>query len=200
MNNNDGLRRLAALCSMAIAAGALAQGPSFDCGRVKSGGIEARVCGDADLAALDRRLAEVYAQAVAKAKQPAALKAEQRGWIKGRDDCWKNDDERACVDREYRRRIAELQARHRLVAAIGPISYVCDGDAANAVVAIYFETEPATLIAEYHGAQSLMYQQLSASGARYAGRNESLWEHQGEARITWGYQAPEMVCKKMPAS
>jgi len=29
----------------------------------------------------------------------------------------------------------------------------------------------------------------------YEGRNEMFWEHQGEARIVWGYQAPEMTCK-----
>ena len=41
-----------------------------------------------------------------------------------------------------------------------------------------------------------MYLQPSASGARYQGRNESLWEHQGEARITWGPRAPQMRCAK----
>jgi len=40
-----------------------------------------------------------------------------------------------------------------------------------------------------------MYQQPSASGARYQGRNETFWEHQGVAAITWGYGAPEMHCK-----
>ena len=27
------------------------------------------------------------------------------------------------------------------------------------------------------------------------GRNETLWEHQGEAAITWGYDTPEMHCE-----
>lgn len=52
------------------------------------------------------------------------------------------------------------------------------------------------MIAEHGDSVSLMYQQPSASGTRYQGRNESLWEHQGEASITWGYGAPEMHCKK----
>jgi hypothetical protein len=43
-----------------------------------------------------------------------------------------------------------------------------------------------------------MYQQAAASGARYVGRNESLWEHQGEAVIQWGYGAPELSCRKQP--
>jgi len=40
-----------------------------------------------------------------------ALKAEQRGWVKGRDDCWKRSDVRGCVAGEYRSRIAELKDR-----------------------------------------------------------------------------------------
>jgi len=36
----------------------------------------------------------------------------------------------------------------------------------------------------------------SGSGAHYQGRNESFWEHQGEALVTWGYGAKEMTCKK----
>jgi len=41
-----------------------------------------------------------------------------------------------------------------------------------------------------------MYQQPSASGTRYQGRNETFWEHQGVTAVTWGYGAPEMHCKK----
>ena len=60
--------------------------------------------------------------------------------------------------------------------------------------ATYFQTDPPTLIAERGDQVSLMYLQRSASGAKYQGRNESLWEHQGEATITWGYGAKEMRC------
>ena len=52
------------------------------------------------------------------------------------------------------------------------------------------------MMATYKGEQSLMLVEQSASGARYQGRNESFWEHQGEARVTWGYGAKEMTCKK----
>jgi hypothetical protein len=43
-----------------------------------------------------------------------------------------------------------------------------------------------------------MYRQPLASGTNYRGRNETFREHQGEAKITWGYEAPEMLCKKTP--
>jgi uncharacterized protein len=173
-------------------------GPSFDCGKVEAGGIEAVICGDEELAALDRKLAEVYAAASKKAtnEHPPILRAEQRGWIKGRDECWKSDDQRGCIDAEYRHRIAELQARYRLVPANGPTFFACDGNPANEVVVTYFETDPPTLIAERGDSSSLMVRQPSGSGTRYQGRNESFREHQGEATITWGYDAPEMNCKQ----
>ena len=175
-----------------------AEGPSFDCGKVEAGSIEEMVCKDKGLAALDRKLAEVYSAASQKAvnEHPPVLKAEQRGWIKGRNDCWKSADRRKCVEDNYRLRIAELQARYRLVLGNGPITYACDGDPKNEVVVTYFQTDPPTLIAERGDQVSLMYLQPSGSGAKYQGRNESLWEHQGEATITWGYGSPEMRCTK----
>lgn len=177
---------------------ATAAGPSFDCAKVRAGGIEAQVCADAGLSALDRKLAQVYAGARKKAtnEHPPVLRAEQRGWIKGRNDCWKADDRRLCIETAYVQRIAELQARYRLAEAIGPVVYACDGNTRNEIVATFFRTDPPTLIAERGDQFSLMYLQPSGSGARYQGRNESLWEHQGEALITWGHGAPEMCCTK----
>jgi uncharacterized protein len=74
--------------------------------------LEEMVCQDAELSALDRKLAGVYAAAskIAVDERPPVLKSEQRGWIKG--------------------------------------------------------------------------------------RNESFWEHNGEAVVLWGYGSPEMRCKK----
>jgi len=174
--------------------------PSFDCTKVEKGSAEAIVCEDAALAALDRKLAEVFAAASAKAtnEHPPALKAEHRGWIRGRDDCWKDADQRACIEREYVRRIAELQARYRLVAMRGPVTFRCTGGTGGDVVMTYFETDPPTAIAEYGDSTSLMFAAPAASGAKYEGRNESFWEHQGEAKVRWGYEAPEMTCAKQP--
>lgn len=171
--------------------------PSFDCSKVEAGSIEALICQDDQLSALDRKMAAVFAAATKKAsnEHPPVLKAEQRGWIKGRNDCWKSDDKRQCIEQSYKLRIAELQARYRLVQATKPVSYVCDGQPAKEVIATFFQTEPPTAIAEFGDQTSLMYQQLAASGTKYHGRNETLWEHQGEARITWGYGSPEMHCR-----
>lgn len=179
---------------------AKAAGPSFACDQVETGSIEAMICGDAELSALDRKLSGVYAAASRKAinEHPPQLKAEQTGWIKGRNDCWKSSDRHGCVRDEYRRRIAELQARYRLVPGKGPVRFLCDGSPVNEVVATFFQTDPPTLIAERGDGVSLMFLQPSGSGARYQGRNETFWEHHGEASITWGHGAPEMRCKKAP--
>ena len=193
-------RRLWLSALLLVSGSTLAQGPAFKCDKVEADSIEALICQDADLAALDQQLALVYAEASKKAvnEHPATLKAEQRGWIKGRDDCWKSQDQKLCVSDSYHQRIVELQARYRLVDSVGPVTWLCDGDSRNQVVVTFFKTDPATLIAERGDSTSLMTQQISASGSRYLGRNESFWEHQGEATIVWGYGAKEMKCKPSP--
>ena len=185
------------LANWAVVGIAVAAGPSFDC-RKAVGSIEQMICKDDTLSTLDHKMAEVYAAASKKAvnEHPPVLKAEQRGWIKGRNDCWKSEDKRKCVEESYRRRIAELQARYRLIPQNGPVFYSCDGDPRNEVVATFFETDPPTLIAERGDQVSIMYLQPSDSGSKYQGQNESLWEHQNEATIVWGYGSPEMRCSK----
>ena len=185
---------------LCLAETAMAEGPSFACDKVAPGSIEELICENEELSALDRKLSNVYAAASEKAlnERSPQLKAEQRGWIKGRDECWKSDDREECVRNAYLLRTSELQALYRLVPGSGPVRYVCDGDPAAEVVATFFQTDPPTLIAEYDGSVSLMFIQPSASGAKYQGRNETFWEHQGEALITWGYEAAEMHCRKIP--
>ncbi len=172
------------------------QAASFDCSKAAAGSIEELVCKTPALSSQDEQLAKVYKQALAKAQNehPPMLKAEQRGWIKGRDDCWKADDKTLCVGDSYRLRIAELQARYQLLPGKGPVRFSCDNQPAKELVATFYPTEPATLIAEFADSTSLMYAQAAGSGSKYQGRNESFWEHQGEASVVWGYEAPEMKC------
>ncbi len=71
------------LACSAIGAPGGAQGPSYACDAVDAGSIEALICDDPDLSALDRELASVYATASHKAvdERPPVLQVEQRGWI-----------------------------------------------------------------------------------------------------------------------
>jgi len=178
---------------------AMAQVPTYDCDEAEINSIEAMICQDKDLSRFDRELSDVYGAASKKATNEhlSVLKAEQRGWIKGRDDCWKNDDKRRCVRDEYQRRIVELQAKYRLVPSNGPVEFVCKNKPESQVFVTFFKTNPPTLIAKHGDGVSLMYLQRSASGARYEGRNEVFWEHQGEALITWGNESTQMHCTKM---
>lgn len=177
---------------------AITSQPSFDCTRVAEGSIEHLVCSTPELAALDNRLQGVYSAASSKAanQHPPVLQAEQNGWIKGRNECWKADDKPLCIKTEYQRRVAELQARYQLVAAKGPFQFQCGKSSGDRILVTFYESDIPTLIAERGDQTSLMYQVPAASGAKFQGRNESFWEHHGEATVTWGYNTPEFVCKK----
>lgn len=190
-------RHTAALLTLlGLYVGAASAAPTFDCAKAEKGSIEALVCQTPALGELDQQMDRVYKQALAKAanEHPPTLKAEQRGWIKGRDDCWKADAPLLCVRDSYRQRIAELQARYQLIEGKGPLQYVCDGQPAKAVIAIYYPTDPPTALVEFGDETSLMVQQQAGSGASYQGRNESLVEKHGVAQVTWGDGAAPMRC------
>ncbi len=186
-------------CTALITFPGAAQAMAIDCSKA-NGSIENLICSDAGLGALDQEMGRVYAAALRKAEHehPPVLKAEQRGWIKGRNDCWKSNDRRQCVEDLYRLRRVELEARYRLVPVAASARYSCDGDPRNEVLVDFFETDPPSLIAERGDSVSLMLQQPAASGTRYLARNESFWEHQGQATVVWGYGAPTMRCQKSP--
>jgi uncharacterized protein len=165
--------------------------------------IEGLTCRRAGLATLDLRLAQALSAARRQAarKERARLDAEQHGWLRGRNDCWKagtTEEARfACVADSYRQRLLELQTRYRLVPVQASVRWRCD-DGSQLTTHVYAATDPPSLVAQRAGQRSLMLMQPAASGARYAGPNESFWEHQGEARIRWGWQAPDIRCVKQP--
>ncbi|MGB6188236.1 MAG: hypothetical protein WBF70_06640, partial [Aeromonas molluscorum] len=49
----------------------------------------------------------------------------QRGWIKGRNECWKADDLRQCVLTNYQQRITELQIKGGQMMVPSPVIYQC---------------------------------------------------------------------------
>jgi uncharacterized protein len=88
--------------------------PSFDCLKA-SGQVEKLICSDPELAGLDTELACLYRAVSAKAagQELEKLRAYQRGWIKGRNECWKaiGASVRECVEASYRGRIKELRSQ-----------------------------------------------------------------------------------------
>ena len=161
--------------------------PSFDCAKTHSA-AEQLVCQDAGLAALDNELAALYPKAMSQlsAEQQKTEKAMQRGWIKGRNECWKESDSRQCVEESYQLRITELQIKGGQLRAPSPVDYQCDG---GIRLSTYFYNEakrPAAVINLSEGAQQsqvLAFEAPSASGARYEGQNLTLLTKGNEARL-----------------
>lgn len=89
-------------------------GPSFSCATVTKGSMEDLICQSTTLSAMDLKLTETYKQALAKSHNNSTLKAEQRGWIKGRNECWKEDDKNACLAGSYQQRLSELQSKYQI--------------------------------------------------------------------------------------
>ncbi|HYQ51282.1 MAG TPA: MliC family protein [Pseudomonas sp.] len=195
VNSRTFLVPLALLCAGLATGVQAAQGPSFKCSENMLNSVEGLICKSEDLSSLDRKLAATYGAALKKAGSRAnTLKAEQRGWIKGRNECWKADDKEACLRDNYNQRTVELQAGYALVESKGPVIFDCGAN--GSISATFFQTDPPSINATYKEQHSLMVAVPSGSGMNYKGQNESFWEHQGEAAVTWGYGAKEMICKR----
>lgn len=199
---------LAVLSTMAGLTGdpsvVLAKGtqPSFDCAKAESS-AEELVCADDKLAALDRRLAKRFANAMDAAGSMdvgaddavKTLRATQRGWIKGRDDCWKADDLRDCVMSAYLIRENELVTQWMLQEPASVVSYYCEGNRANEVVAMFFDTELPSVRLEYGDSIDSGSLVRTASGSRYeAGFGRSIWVKGSEAIFVWP-EGNEMACQ-----
>ena len=188
------------IAGMLWAAPAAAQGPAFDCAKA-SGSVEELICKDPALGALDRKLDGAFKAATAKAKGQmlATLRAEQRGWIGGRNECWKAQPNapsslteswvassaRECVEAQYNFRTAELQATWRLLTPKPPVSFVCQNNPANEIVANFFDTDPPSARLERGDKTVTVFLVKSGSGARYEGRNVRFWNKGQEASVWW---------------
>jgi uncharacterized protein len=186
------------LVAIAIPASvALGAQPSFDCAKA-TGAVEELVCKDTELATLDRKLSDLYDEALKQFRKndyedPRPL---QRRWVKGRNECSKADDVRTCVETAYKHRIADLRIQYGQLRVPPTVSYDC-GDFDLAAV-LYQDTDPPTVVLTPTGQregtdQIIAHQILSGSGARYRGHNVDFWEHHGEARLTW--RGKEVTCK-----
>ncbi|KUJ72245.1 alpha/beta fold hydrolase [Ruegeria profundi] len=179
--------------------------PSFDCDAATSS-AEKLICTDADLAMLDLRLADRFAAAVDAAEgldvgadeAAATLRAYQRGWLSGRDECWKANDLRMCVADAYLRREGQLVAEWFLEEPTEVVSYACDGNPANEVTAYYFATERPSARLEYGDSVDTATVIPSDSGTRYEGTfGHSLTLDGDTVTLVWSDGTP-MTC--VPAS
>ncbi|HTY26122.1 MAG TPA: lysozyme inhibitor LprI family protein, partial [Desulfomonilaceae bacterium] len=78
---------------------------SFDCSRATTP-VEKLICADDGLSQLDESLSKTYKEVLLSAPDPAGLKQEQVKWLREvRNRC----TERACLEKEYRNRLATLE-------------------------------------------------------------------------------------------
>jgi len=182
---------------------AFAASPSFSCAK-PDGAAEEAICKDDTLAALDRENARVYSLArgmpglnVWKRNQLVAM---QRGWIKGRDDCWKSEDAKSCIRDAYMMRIAELRggyaaARAKGGVSIGPVPVRCPGTAA--MNATFVNVDPQLAYLAGGGKSVVMTIDRSGSGARYTDKSpqgESTFWQKGPEAIVQLPGGKEMTC------
>ncbi|MCW5747555.1 MAG: MliC family protein [Alphaproteobacteria bacterium] len=168
------------------------QGPTFDCARATHD-VERLICGDAELAALDRRMDSTYRAAVAvlakvadKTAAQRSLRATQAGWVGGRNDCWKATDKRQCTKDSYLRREAELVAKYMLMPGSKPVFYVCAGNPANEIAATFFKSELPSVRLERGDTVKVGVATPAASGTRYdADFGVSFWIKGDEVAVEW---------------
>ena len=179
--------------------------PSFDCAAA-SGEIEELICSTPELAALDLRLDSVWQQVESRLaggswpeSEQALVRAEQRGWIGGRNECWKADDPGACTVDEYVRRTVTLEARFGLVEGQGPTFWGCEGNPANEFVLTVFSTDPQSVSVERGDQQEVMVRIPAASGSRYLGAfGKEVWVKGEEGTFVWP-QEDTLRCEIKPS-
>jgi len=184
--------RLVALFMLACGLPAATASPAFDCSKAEHE-IEQLICSDDELGNLDRELAGVFKKSIEVLKGVVGgdaaikeLRAYQRGWIGGRNDCWKADDKRACTLYSYQSRIAQLSASYGLAPHGNPVEYVCNGNPADTVTATFFETDLPSVRLERGDSQQIGVLQPSASGSRYEAEfGVTFWIKGDEAQVEW---------------
>lgn len=180
-----------ATSGMPAATTAAAATPSFDCAKA-AGEIEQLVCADPELARLDRQLAERFALVKDRPDTQQAL-AAQRGWVKGRDDCWKADDKPRCVREAYQTRLVELAIQGGEVVVPTPVEYRCDDNSKPLTAVFYNDIEPQAAVITWGNDQAIAFPQPAASGARYGREGLDFWEHQGEVKVD--FYGNTLTCK-----
>lgn len=171
-----GLAAVPAAAAVSAASAASAVVTSFDCGKA-SAAAEKAVCNDPMLAGLDRETARLYALAAAapglSTQGRKTLAATQRGWIKGRNDCWKAADATACIRDSYLMRIAELRSGHAAARrqddqglSHGPVAVRCPGMKA-VIYALFVNVQPELAWLHWGDRSLTLSVAPSGSGARY---------------------------------
>lgn len=171
---------------LALAAPVLAiEGPSFECDQTENRAQEL-ICADQGLAARDRHVAGVYADALAAVQEletgaeaaATDLRTRQSDWIGRRDGCWREPNPKGCLIAAYAHREGALVARWMLRPPVETISWTCDGNPANELVTMLFDSELQSIRFERGDSIEIGARIPTASGARFEARSgRMIWIH-----------------------
>lgn len=189
-----------------LAEGVSYSAPTFSCDQEHPHEIEALICKNAELILLDHQMDEIYKQALDSAKNLDAgsqeavdlLKAMQRGWYKGRNECWKDlEDKTACTRKSIHDRMMILQAQWSLVPPAKTVRYICGDDGKEEFYVSFYKTAPASSVAiEYGDQREAFWPVPTASGTKYAGAfGKVFWAKGDEASFTWDQFETERICR-----
>ncbi|MEZ8094146.1 META domain-containing protein [Photobacterium swingsii] len=161
---------------------------SFDCTKA-SGEVETLICQDQVLAKLDLQMDVLYKAVLPTipSGEQANFKTSQRGWIKGRNACWKSVDVYHCTKNSYALQSSTLAEEGRLFVNDKPTYYQCSGGLHPAVeVRFYQVNNQAKAILSYGLDYELLDATVSASGAKYTNDSASFWSHKQTASVQVG--------------
>lgn len=118
---------------------------AFDCDRPQ-GPVATLVCGDAELARLDQRLAQRYAREAPDPAEADDRAAIHRGWARGRDDCLAAEAPRRCLSEAYGMRLVQLQLEALGDRVPAAVQYRCDDDSRSFSATFLDDMDPAAVV------------------------------------------------------
>lgn len=144
---------------------AKASAPTFYCAKATHV-AEKFICNDASLMNLDHQMAKTYKESLDRASKLDAgadeavklLKATQHGWVRGRNDCWKEQGDariKSCVEKAYKERISKLHIQFRLSPIDTTQNFICP-DRSEIIISFFNSTLILGAIIEY-GDESQIY-------------------------------------------
>lgn len=176
------------LMGLAVSVPALAVSPAFDCTSAE-GEVEQLICSDDELASMDLLLAKTYSQAIQNIpkEERDTFRAEQRGWIKGRNDCWKANNVRRCVEFSYQSKTVELQIIGGLVEApeYQALSCADSADSLPFTLSVYQKTKPSAAVLTRGNDQVIAIKTAGGAANRYLAPNVSLLLGEGQVEVDW---------------
>lgn len=174
----------------------IAEPPSFDCAEAYAVVAEL-VCGDQDLADLDREAERLHRLARDAADNSEAQREtldEQRlAWIRERDGCWRATDVRDCALDSYVTRIHRLRRDHTEARqhdeegiSTGPLALACP-ELDDRIALTFVGQDPPHAYLEWPGHFVVATLSPAASGSKYlaerADGTYQLWIKRDEALL-----------------